>query len=586
MAGVTSVDGDGTGGGMLGRQARTQCAAIVEMRWRMFINGLRSIHGIRDLGATGIAWMFYCIFGLGLGSGLCAAAYSIASHASWGYLPILFWAVSFLWLMFPIAIASFQEQSDLGTLLRFPLRFGSYFQLYLLSGLMEPSTFLGALLCLGVWLGIVIARSDLYFWAALGLAVFAVFNVLLVRAVFAWIDRWLAQRKTREILGALFMLIVLSMQLLNPAVWQHGRRGQGSQAGPQQEMRQLMDEPWVRTAVHVQAWLPPGLAALSLRKAAEQQPAPALATLGVLGLFVLGAGSVLGLRLRAEYRGENLSAAPAAKKAESNRVKAVPVRQEATGGEGRTANSGSAIASPIPAMFEKEIRSLPRTLPQLYAIGAPLLMVLVISGTFLRGGPSHAGAPLFAFPLCIFFAQIGFSQLFSNSLGTEGAGIQLYFLSPTPMRTVLLAKNLFHSAVFAVSMLIAGLLASVRLGDPGGLIVAITVAWVLFVLPVNLAVGNVLSLTMPYRVNPGRITRQRGSQASALLSLLFQTGTLGVGAAVFELCSFGGMAWLAVPAFLVLASAAVFVWLRILGNADEIACRNKDLLIDTLMMAE
>jgi ABC-2 type transport system permease protein len=154
------------------------------------------------------------------------------------------------------------------------------------------------------------------------------------------------------------------------------------------------------------------------------------------------------------------------------------------------------------------------------------------------------------------------------------------------MRTVLLAKNLFHSAVFAVSMLIAGLLASVRLGDPGGLIVAITVAWVLFVLPVNLAVGNVLSLTMPYRVNPGRITRQRGSQASALLSLLFQTGTLGVGAAVFELCSIGDMAWLAVPVFLALASAAVFAWLRILGNADEIACRNKDMLIDTLMMAE
>ena len=232
MAGVTSVDGDGTGGGMLGRQARTQCAAIVEMRWRMFINGLRSIHGIRDLGATGIAWMFYSVFGLGLGSGLCAAAYSIASHASWVYLPILFWAVSFLWLMFPIAIASFQEQSDLGTLLRFPLRFGSYFLLYLLSGLMEPSTFLGSVLCLGVWLGIVIARADLYFWATLCLAVFAFFNVLLVRAVFAWIDRWLAQRKTREILGALFMLLVLSMQLLNPAVWQHGHRGQGSRRRP------------------------------------------------------------------------------------------------------------------------------------------------------------------------------------------------------------------------------------------------------------------------------------------------------------------------------------------------------------------
>ena len=207
MAGVTGVGVSGAGGGMLGREARTQYAAMAQMRWRMFMNGLRSIHGLLDLGATGIAWIFYSILGLGLGAGLCAAAYSLASRASWQYLPILFWAISFLWLMFPMAVASFQEQSDLGILLRFPVHFGSYFLLYLISGLMEASTIIGGLCCLGVWLGIVMARPDLYLWAMLGLSVFAVFNILLVRAVFAWIDRWLAQRKTREILGAVFMVL-------------------------------------------------------------------------------------------------------------------------------------------------------------------------------------------------------------------------------------------------------------------------------------------------------------------------------------------------------------------------------------------
>jgi ABC-2 type transport system permease protein len=203
----------------------------------------------------------------------------------------------------------------------------------------------------------------------------------------------------------------------------------------------------------------------------------------------------------------------------------------------------------------------------------------------MRGG-SHAYAPLFAFPLCVFFAQVGFRQLFSNNLGTEGPGIQLYFLSPTPMRTVLLAKNLLHSAVFAVSMVIAGILATVRLGPPGGLMLAVTVAWLLFVLPVSLAAGNIFSLTMPYRINPGRISRQRGSQASTLLGLLAQVGVLAVGAAVFEICSIGGMLWLAVPSFLVLAAVAVFVWLRILGNSNDIASQHKDLLIATLMKAE
>jgi ABC-2 type transport system permease protein len=193
---------------------------------------------------------------------------------------------------------------------------------------------------------------------------------------------------------------------------------------------------------------------------------------------------------------------------------------------------------------------------------------------------------LVAFPLCVFFAQIGFRMLFSNNLGTEGAGIQLYFLSPTPMRTVMLAKNLLHSAVFAVALVIAGLLATLRLGEPSAVVVAATVAWLLFVLPCNLAVGNIFSLTMPYRINPGRISRQRGSQASTLLSLLLQVGVLAVGALVFELCSIGGMMWLTVPIFLALTVVAVFVWLRILGNSDDIASQHKDLLIATLMKAD
>ena len=269
MAGVTRVGVNGAGGGMLGREARTQYAAMARMRWRMFMNGLRSIHGLLDLGATGIAWMFYSIFGLGLGAGLCAAAYSLASRASWQYLPILFWAISFLWLMFPLLVASFQEQSDLGILLRFPVHFGSYFLLYLISGLMEASTIMGVLCCLGVWLGIVMARPDLYLWATLGLSVFAVFNILLVRAVFAWIDRWLAQRKTREILGAVFMVLVVSLLVINSVLNQKRYEGSKNHKQEAAPLREALDKyaPLLKTANLVQQWLPPGLGARTLQQA-------------------------------------------------------------------------------------------------------------------------------------------------------------------------------------------------------------------------------------------------------------------------------------------------------------------------------
>jgi ABC-2 type transport system permease protein len=181
------------------------------------------------------------------------------------------------------------------------------------------------------------------------------------------------------------------------------------------------------------------------------------------------------------------------------------------------------------------------------------------------------------------YALLGFTQLIYNNLGAEGAGIQVLFLSPTPIRTVLLAKNLFHSALFALDALLAAVLVTLRMGWPNAIVVAATLAWLLFALPSNLAVGNVFSLTMPYRINPGRLTRQRGSQGNALLSLLAQVTVLGVGAAVFGLCSLVGRLWLAVPVFVALAGGAMFAWMRVLRNSDGMANARRDALVATLV---
>ena len=571
MAGVTEVGVNVPGEGMLSREARTQYTAMARMRWRMFMNGLRSIHGLLDLGATGIAWMFYSILGLGLGVGLAAAAYSIASHASWQYLPILFWAISFLWLMFPVLIASFQEQSDLGILLRFPVHFGSYFLLYLISGLMEASTLIGVLCCLGVWLGIVIARHDLYLWAMLGLSVFAVFNILLVRAVFAWIDRWLAQRKTREILGAVFMVLIVGLLVIN-SVWNQkryeGTKNHKEEAAP---LREALDKyaPLLRTANLVQQWLPPGLSARTLQRGIEQNPLAGFASLNMLGLWVVLAGGALAGRLKAQYRGQNLGWASS--------------RDNAIGRGGGWTLGGS---RPFTAIVEKELRSLLRTVPLLWAVSVPMLFVVVIAGVFHHSPSSDRNSFPYAFPLCVAYALLGFTGLFYNNLGAEGDGIQLLFLSPTPIRTVLLAKNLLHSILFVLVGFAAGVLSCLRLGIPPFVVLAATGAWLVFALPCNLAAGIIFSLTMPYRINPGRITRPAGAQANSLSAALIQLGVLGVGVLVFWLCWSLKNPWLAVPIFLALAGCALFVWLRVLHYSDDNANQRRDSLIATLMKAE
>jgi ABC-2 type transport system permease protein len=585
---------------MLGAQARAQYAALARLRWHMFSNGLKSRKGALELGARTVSFVFYGTGGLALGVGAGLAAFALTAGSQWRFLPILFWAVFFVWQVVPIMLASFQEQFDLGILLRFPVRFGSYYLLYVVFGLLDISTILGGLCCAGILLGITVVRPELFAWTALVLAVFAVFNILLVRSVFAWIDRWLAQRRTREILGAVFMVLILSMQLLNPALYRQRKIGHASppanssssgHVNRDQRARQQAEEfqrrkaeftarygPWLGIANEVQQWLPPGLAAKALQQRVQKQsesaygPGRGFESLGMLGLWVLGAGGVLAARLRAGYRGESLGAAPSRKKVAASHSKAA--RRE-----GGSLLDGS---GPIAAVMEKELRTLLRTLPLLYAIGAPLLLVLVFSGVFIRNGPQAHMFPL-ALPLCILYAQLGFTRLFYNNLGAEGMGIQLYFLSPTPIRTVLLAKNLFHSVLFCLTILVAGTLAILRLGEPEGVVVAATVAWLLFSLPTNLAAGNIFSLTMPYRVNPGRITRQGGSQANALGALLAQLVGMGVGAAVFGLCWYLDKMWLAVPIFLVLAVGAVLVWIRVLNNADAMANQRRDSLIAVLM---
>jgi len=573
-----------TGHGLFSPLARAQYNALVRLRWHIFVNGLRSKMGAFEFGARTVSYFVYGLMGVGLAFGAGGIAYGLASDEQWNYMPAVFWFVLFTWQVVPVMLASFQEQFNLGALLRFPVGFSSFYFLYIVFGLSDVSTAIGTLCCMGILTGITVVRPDLFGFTLLVLIVFAAFNILLVRAIFAWIDRWLSQRKTREIFAALFMILLLSIQLVNPMVWQHGRTENAESHQSNGDFEHMISPSFVHGANMVQEWLPPGLAGLALRDASAGKPARGLGLLAVLGLFVFGAGSVLALRLKAEFSGEDLSAAPA-------RQAAAP---PALTGQGRTAvrksswelaGAESGVPSVMVAVVQKEFRSLLRSLPLLYALGAPLVMVLVVSGGFLRGGV-NPHAPSFAFPLCVFFAQLGFHQLWGNSLGTEGAGVQLYFLSPTPFRTVLLAKNLFHAAIFAIAMVIAGVLATVRLGEPNGEMLATTVAWLLFALPCNLAMGNVFSLTMPYKMNHGRISRQRRSQGSSLLSLLVQVGLVAIGALVYFFSASIKMPLLAVPIFLLMGGVAAFVWLKILGNSDSVANQHRDQMIAVLTKAE
>ncbi len=564
MAVVVEQANAGTvSGGVFSILARSQYSALATMRWSMFRHGVRSTKGAVELGARVVIILLYSLMGLGMAFGLGAGSYAIAAHDQWEILPLVMWALFVLWQIVPVSLASFQQQFDLGGLLRFPVSFGAFYLLHLIFGLVDVSTIMGGFCCLGMLAGITLAKPGLFGWAALSLAVFAAFNIFLVRAVFAWIDRWLAQRRTREIVSALFLVVMLSMNFLNPAL-RGNPKGSPISAGTR-----AASVRYLRIANRVQRWLPPGLAARVIRGGAHADPGDATESLALLGLFVVAAGGALGFRLRGEYRGENLGDAPSRKKVEKH--------------TGQWLLDGS---GPIAAVMEKELRTVLRALPLLYGLGAPLIMVFLFSGLYRNKGASTFSHIPFGLLLCLAYAMVGFTQLLYNNLGTEGAGIQMLFLSPTPIRTVLLAKNLFHSLLFAVDAVLVCILSSLRYGATDVIALAAIAAWLLFALPVHLSAGNAFSLTMPYRVNMGRISRQKGSQANALLSMAVQIGVLGIGAGIFAACAFFDRLWLAVPVFLALAVGSIFTWFQLLPKFEVMASERRDALIATLVKAE
>lgn len=561
MAGLAeAIPGEqATGVGPFSRLARAQYAALAAMRWSMFRNSVRSTQGAIELGARTVSTLVFAVMGLGIAFGLGVGSYQAASQRQWNILAIVVWIAFLLWQIVPITLASFQQQFDMGGLLRFPLSFSSFCGLHILFGLVDISTIMGGFCCAGIWLGITLARPAIAVPAAVALLAFAAFNVLLVRAVFAWIDRWLAQRRTREMVMALFFIALLSMNFLNPAFRSHKKMSAQTRAATAH---------WVHTAEAVQVWLPAGAAAQAIGGAGEGNSLQWIDFLALLGLYGLAAGGVLAVRLAAEFRGESFGEAPARASSEVRR------RQWLLDGSG-----------PIAAVMEKELRTIARAVPLLYGLGVPLVMVFLFAGLFRNG--SH-GSINFSWGLLISVAYtvIGFTQLIYNNLGTEGAGIQILFLSPTPLRKVLLAKNLFHAALFLVDAALVTLLASWRYGSVQPLVIGATWAWVLFALPLHLAAGNLFSLLMPYRINLGRIGRQKGAQANALLSMVVQAVVLGLGVAVLMLCSHFAQLWVAIPALCVMAAASVAVWLRVLAHVDRIAYRRRDDLLAELVRTE
>ncbi len=541
--------------------ARGQFAAIARVRWQLFVNSLHTLHGRWEMVSRIFIGLVFALGGLGGALGLGAAAWTFVSDGSVAWLALPLWVVFLFWQLFPLTATAFTEKLDSSNLLRFPLSYRSYFLICLAYGSFDHATALGSLWLLGITLGIGLADPALFLWAALVLLTFAIFNILLARMIFAWLERWLAQRRTREILGILFFLALISLQLIGPLTSRFGER---TRPGVMHVAREFSP---------AQRLLPPGLAAEAIAHTFHGQFSTALSFFVLLCVYGMVILWLLNLRLRAQYLGENLSEAAA-------RAASPKTSQELRLGWNVLGLPGS-----VAAVFEKELRYLSRSGPMLFTLIMPLFVLLV-----LRLGPANSGrsgsfllrAPNLAFPIGAAYALLLLTNLVYNNFGADGPGLQLFFALPVPFKNIVLGKNLAHMAVLTLELVLVWLAVCLMYRPPSIDVTLATLAAILFAAPANFAAGNLLSIYSPKKIDYGTFGRQRASQTTVLASLGIQIGIVGLSALALFISRLYGSFWLAAPIFLGLAALAFAGYALVLSRVDRMTLDRRETLISEL----
>ena len=283
---------------------------------------------------------------------------------------------------------------------------------------------------------------------------------------------------------------------------------------------------------------------------------------------------LLSIRLRAEYRGESLSEA----------------RREAPAGRS-TVRAGwdlAGLSPTVAALFEKDLRYLIRNKTAYFTLLGPLFLVIVMS--LGHGGPpgrqpSFMRSSSIFFPLSVAYVLLIVVGLAYNNLGYDGSGLPMLFAAPIRFRDVLVAKNLLHASLVLTEVLAVSVLGWFLVGPTPLLVVGVTLAAALLILLTNFAVGNLVSLYFPRKLNFGQMRRQQSSGIAVAASLGTQVLLAALVTGLYILSRWAGhLAWCG-AAFLVLAGAAWMVYRRVLDLAGGIAWKRREVMMAELSRA-
>lgn len=558
-----------------------QIQLIARLRWMLFKNSLRNIKGRLEALSSAILWLMMSglVFGGGIFFGIATYYLVHSNHTSW--IAGLLWIVFVFWQLYPIFAASAGAQFDFANLLRFPLRFSSFFILSLIYGLFDPGAVSSIVWLFAMWIGLVLARPALFLWGFIVLVCFAALNLFFSRMIFAWVEKWLARRRTREVLGFIFVLGILSLQLINPAV-QHFHHSHTH-----------LRSDWIMRLLPVANALPAGVAGTALQSALAGTFTPAAYSLMFVLLYAAVFLWFLRIRLAAQFHGENLSEARAP-------LQVTPVRvtpsHRAHPTAARDAKSAAlrvripGLSGAASAIVEKELRYLVRNPIMLLNLIIPIFLVAVLVLTPHNSARSRPDffqrLPEMIFPIVGAYILLFQVNWVFNSFAFEGTGIQFLILAPVRFRDILVGKNVFIGLVSVFEAVLTLVAVSLIFVPPPLIIVAATFAGLLYGTLANFALGNILSVCYPRRLEFGAMRQKRQAGITVAVALVTQAVLIGIGAIVFAAALHFHRLGFAILIFLILSLITFTAYRISLSHIDRIALDHRETLTAELCRQE
>jgi ABC-2 type transport system permease protein len=503
-----------------------QLKTVLWLRWRLTRNQWARSGGLGAIIAVLAGLGAFVMGGLCFVGALLGAAFGLAQASPTVIMGIWFGVtVGFLsfWMIGLLTELQRSETIDLQRLMHLPVALGQMFVVNYLVSHFALSIIVVVPIMLGLGIGLVFARGpEMVLLVPLALSM-----VFMITAWTYCLRGWLAammtnpRRRRTVIMGITFMFILLSQgpNLYFNVIHRQDHHS-SQQSTTNQETRRTAEQEKLNQLLAAQKFIPPLWLPLGAQGLAEGRALPALfGTLGCLGIGTLGLRRAYRSTVRFYY-GETGGKAPVRIKPAGT---ATAVVAPARTGNGFLELRLPAVPEQAAALALATFRSLLRAPEVKMAWGSSFLSMVIIGAmVFLRSPPhlSDTAKPFIATGV-VAFSIFMFVQFLANQFGLDRDGFRSLILSPADRRLILLGKNLASLPVGATFGAILLTLSSVWLHLPWLVFTAALFQLAALLLLAGLA-GNVLSILVPYRIQPGSMKPTKMPGLAMLVMILCQ----------------------------------------------------------------